>query len=101
MYHKLRNVLRGLALASIAVAGGVWYGEPASIEEPTMTRQHAVVFVQVQGEGVLLETSDSERKVTVFVPIKKKHSMGDRGAFQMPFFSLAGLLSRVPVPPES
>ena len=101
MYHKLRNVLRGLALASIAVAGGVWYGEPASIVEPAMTREHAVVFVQVQREGVLRETNDNERKVTVFVPIKKKHSMGDSGTFQMPFFSLAGLLPRAPVPPES
>ena len=99
MYHKLRNVLRGLALASIAVAGGVWYGEPVPTAEPTLNPEHAVVFVLAQREGVLLEASDSGKGLAVFVPEKKKYP--DRGSFQMPFFSLAGLLPRAPVPPES
>ena len=109
MHRKLKNVLSGLAMACVALVGGVLLGEPAdthSASEPApmvaieLTPDPVVVgmpdlLIDVRAEGVRIHfatpASSSQAK-----PARLRD-----GTFQMPYFSFGATLPRAPSSSES
>lgn len=109
MHTKLKHLVVGLALSTLAIAGGVLVGEPAPVP---FARYHTLcepatglLAAEAQPEGAALldqaARSDSPTLRQTLSPARHWNPEALRASFQMPFFSFGAILPRAPASSEN
>ena len=114
MHRKLKNVLSGLAMAFVAVMGGVMFGEPASPAVPRDTPAHVLPSIHLAVTAPATAPAPGDLHLRVHGTTIRVHmdiGASDIGTahdttpepvpsraaapFQMPYFSFGAMLPRV------
>lgn len=113
MYRRLKNVLSGLAMASVALVGGVLFGEPvpprteharAPLMVVTLASAPAAAPIVVDLPELWSDLREEGVRIRLVTPVSSVEVEPVRrrdGAFQMPYFSFGATLPRAPSPSES